>query len=56
MSNKEKFLDIDYIGGLGSLSKEDEQKLSAYFKSKNEARLKKIRVRKTVKKSTQGAK
>lgn len=56
MSNKEKFLDIDYIGGLGSLSKEDEKKLSAFFKSKKEARLNKIRVKKTVKKSTQCAK
>jgi hypothetical protein len=34
MRNKKDFLDIDFIGGLGSLTKEDEQKLTEYFKNK----------------------
>lgn len=34
MRKKKEFLNIDFIGGLGSLTKEDEQKLSEYFKNK----------------------
>lgn len=34
MRNRKELLDIDFIGGFGSLTKADELKLSDYFKSK----------------------
>lgn len=33
MKTKKQIFDVDFIGGLGPLSKEDEQKLSEYFKN-----------------------
>ena len=49
MRNKKEFLDVDFIGGLGSLTKEDELRLSEYFKNKKEAQLKISTVRKKTK-------
>jgi hypothetical protein len=40
MRNRKEFLDVDFIGGLGSLTKEDEQKLSEYFKNKKKTQSK----------------
>mgnify|MGYP000456859766 CR=1 FL=1 len=37
MRKKTEFLNVDFIGGLGALTKEDEQKLSEYFKNKKKA-------------------
>jgi hypothetical protein len=34
MKNKEKLIDIDYIGGEGSLTIEEEKALSAFFKQR----------------------
>ncbi len=45
MRKKKDFLDVDFIGGLGSLTKEDEQKLSEYFKSKKKTQPKEIKSR-----------
>ncbi|MBK8442939.1 MAG: hypothetical protein IPL35_05795 [Sphingobacteriales bacterium] len=45
MKNKREFLDVDYIGGLGSLTKEDEQKLSEYFKNKKKSKSNEIKGR-----------
>lgn len=39
MKNKKDFLDVDFMGGLGSLTKEDEKKLSEYFKNKKKTQL-----------------
>jgi hypothetical protein len=39
MRNKKEFLDVDFIGGLGSLTKEDEFRLSEYFKNKKKAQM-----------------
>jgi len=43
MRKKKDFLDVDFIGGLGSLTKEDEQKLSEYFKNKKKTQPKETR-------------
>jgi hypothetical protein len=45
MRNRKEFLDVDFIGGLGSLTKEDEQKLSGYFKNKKKAQSKELKGR-----------
>jgi hypothetical protein len=45
MKNKKEFLDVDFIGGLGSLTKEDEEKLSEYFKKKNKTQAKELKGR-----------
>lgn len=45
MRKKKDFLDVDYIGGLGSLTKEDVQKLSEYFKNKKKTQPKEIKSR-----------
>lgn len=45
MQSKKEFLDVDFIGGLGSLTKEDEQKLSEYFKNKKKTQLEKLRIK-----------
>ena len=49
MKNKREFLDVDFIGGLGSLSKEDEQKLSEYFKNKKNAQLNELKEKRKAK-------
>jgi hypothetical protein len=49
MKNKREFLDVDYIGGLGSLTKEEEQKLSEYFKNKKKAQSNQLKVRRRIK-------
>ena len=43
MKNRKEFLDIDFIGGLGSLTKEDEKKLSEYFKNKKKTQSKELK-------------
>ena len=45
MRKKKDFLDVDFIGGLGSLTKEDEQKLSEYFKNKKKTQTKELKDR-----------
>lgn len=45
MRKKKEFFDVDFIGGLGSLTKEDEQKLSEYFKNKKKTQSKKLKSR-----------
>lgn len=52
MRNEKEFLDVDFIGGLGSLTKEDEQKLSEYFKNKKKAQLEKLRIKESSKSKT----
>lgn len=55
MKKRIEFLDVDFIGGLGSLSKEDELKLSEYFKNKKKAQLKKSPLTKASKSTKQKA-
>ena len=43
MKNRKEFLDVDFIGGLGSLTKEDEKKLSEYFKNKKKTQSKELK-------------
>lgn len=45
MRKKKDFLDVDFIGGLGSLTKEDELKLSEYFKNKKKTQPKELKSR-----------
>jgi hypothetical protein len=45
MRKKKDFLDVDFIGGLGTLTKEDEQKLSEYFKNKKKTQPKEFKGR-----------
>ena len=49
MRNKNEFLDVDFIGGLGTLTKEDEQKLSEYFKNKKKTQLANLKPRRSYK-------
>jgi hypothetical protein len=53
MKNKREFLNIDYIGGLGSLTKEDEQKLSEYFKNKKKTQEIELKARRKTKSKTE---
>lgn len=49
MKNKKDVLEVDLIGGLGSLTKEDEQKLSEYFKNKKKSQSKITPIKRTTK-------
>ena len=46
MKNKTTELDVDFIGGQGSLTKEEERAISEYLKSKRKLRTKNL-LRKT---------
>ena len=46
MKNKSKELDVDFIGGQGPLTKEEEQAISEYIKTQ-----KKLKAKKTVRKT-----
>lgn len=45
MRKNKDFLNVDFIGGLGSLTKEDERKLSEYFKNKKKTQPKALKSR-----------
>jgi hypothetical protein len=47
MKNKSKELDVDFIGGQGSLTKEEEQAISEYIKNQKKLKIKRP-VRKTI--------
>ncbi len=40
MKNKAKELDVDFIGGQGSLTKEEQQKISEYIKTQKQQQTK----------------
>ncbi len=49
MKSKAKKLDVDFIGGQGPLTKEEEQKISAYIKAQKKSQARKqSRTRKTL--------
>ncbi|HVB03670.1 MAG TPA: hypothetical protein VNE41_08110 [Chitinophagaceae bacterium] len=41
MKSKVKELDVDFIGGKGPLTKEEQQKVSEYFKTQKQKQVKK---------------
>lgn len=55
MKNKKDFLDVDFMGGLGSLTKEDEKKLSEYFKNKKKTQSKGLKRRNSTKSKSKTA-
>ena len=47
-NNRKNELDVDYIGGMEPLTKEEEKAISDYIKSKKSQTRKRIAVRKTL--------